>query len=123
VVLAEAAVGSTWDALKRSEQERNDAAAIQSGALEQLVEDIAALRVTVNSLEDRVELELGGLSDDLRQAIAKADDVAATRRRAVEERVNSHFDWLTQASARGERRLNAVAAVVAFTALLVLFRC
>jgi hypothetical protein len=121
--LAEAAVGSTWDALKRSEQERNDAAAIQSGALEQLVEDIAALRVTVNSLEDRVELELGGLSDDLRQAIAKADDVAATRRRAVEERLNSQFDWLTQASARGERRLNAVAAVVAFTALLVLFRC
>jgi hypothetical protein len=116
-------VGSTWDALRRSEQERNESAAAQAGALEQLAQDIAALRVTVHSLEDRVELELGGLSDDLRQAVAKADDLAASRGRAAEERLINRLGWLTQASARGERRLNAVAALVGFTALLVLFRC
>jgi len=116
-------VGSTWDALRRAEQERSESAAAQHGAFEQLVEDIAALRVAVHSLEDRVELELGGLSDDLRQAIAKTDDLAATRGRSSEERLFHRLGWLTEASARGERRLNAIAAVVGFTSLLVLFRC
>ena len=116
-------MGSTWDALRRAEQERNEAAEEQSGALEQLTQDIAALRVTVHSLEDRLELELGGLSDDVRQVIAKADDLSAARGRAAEERLTSQLGWLTQASASGRRRLDAIAAVVGFTALLVLFRC
>ena len=116
-------MGTTWEALRRAEQERNEAAAAQSGALDQLAEDIAALRVTVNSLEDRVELELGGLSDDLRQAIAKAEDLSASRSRATEERLITRLGWVTEASAHGERRLNAVVALVAFTALLTLFRC
>jgi len=79
--------------------------------------------VTVHSLEDRLELELGGLSDDLRQAIAKAEDLSARGGRAVEERLIHRLDWITEASARGERRLHAVAALTGFTALLVLFRC
>ena len=97
--------------------------ATRSAALDELVEDIAALRVTVNSLEDRVELELRGLSDDLRQAIAKADDLSASRGRAAEERLAHWFGWMTESSARGERKLNAIAAVVGIASLLVLFRC
>jgi hypothetical protein len=116
-------LGSTWDALKRAEQSRSEATTTQSGLLEQIAEDIAALRVTVHSLEDRVELELGGLSDDLRQVIAKAEDFATTRGRAAEERLGHHVDWLAQASARSEHRLNAVLAVTGVTALLVLVRC
>jgi hypothetical protein len=116
-------VGTTWDALRRAEQERSELVATRSAALEELVEDIAALRVTVNSLEDRVELELRGLSDDLRQAIAKADDLSASRGRGAEERLANWFAWMTESSARGERKLNAVAAVVGLTSLLVLFRC
>jgi chromosome segregation ATPase len=119
----EAAVGSTWEAIRRAEQERNESAAAQSGALEQLTEDIAALRVTVHSLEDRLELELGGLSDDVRQVIAKADDLSAARGRAAEERLTNQLGWLTQATASGRRRLDAITALVAFTALLALFRC
>jgi hypothetical protein len=77
----------------------------------------------VHSLEDRVELELGGLSEDLRQAIAKAGDLSASRGRAVEERLIHGIGWLTETSVRGERRLDAIAVVVAFTALVTLFRC
>jgi len=121
--LAEAAVGSTWDALKRAEQDRSVASAEQTGLLEQLAQDIAALRVTVHSLEDRVELDLGGLSDDLRQAIAKADDLSASRARTSEERLVQRLGWITETSARGERRLNAITALAGITALLVLFRC
>jgi hypothetical protein len=121
--LAEAAVGSTWDALRRAEQERNEAAVAQSGALDELSEDLAALQVSVHSLEDRIELELGGLADDVRQSIAKARDLATSRGNAVEERLIAQLGWVTEATARGERRLNAILALVAFTALLVLFRC
>ena len=121
--LAEAGLGSTWDALKRAEQARDEAAGDQAGALEQLAQDIAALRVTVHSLEDRVELELGGLSEDLRQSIAKAGDLAASRGRAVEERLIAQLGWVSETSARGERRLNAIVAGVGLIALLLLFRC
>jgi hypothetical protein len=115
-------VGSTWDALKRSEQERSDAVVAQSGALDELAQDIAALQVSVHSLEDRIELELGGLSDELRQSIAKARDLAASRGSSVEERLIAELGWVTEASARGARRQNAILALVALTALLALFR-
>ena len=116
-------MGSTWEALRRAEHERGEAAAARANALEQLAEDIAALRVTVHSLEDRVELDIGGLSDDLRQALAKADDLAAGRERAVEERLIHRLGWLAQASQRGERRLNAITALVGLIALGLLLRC
>jgi uncharacterized coiled-coil protein SlyX len=116
-------VGSTWDGLKRAEQEREEAVAAQSRALEQLSQDIAALRVTVHSLEDRVELEMGGLQDDLSQAIAKAGDLSASRERGLEERLINRLGWLAQASQRGERRLNLVTALVGLLALLLLLRC
>jgi hypothetical protein len=116
-------VGSTWDALKRAEQGRSEAVAAQSGALDELAQDIAALQVSVHSLEDRIELELGGLSDELRQSIAKARDLTASRGSAVEERLIAELGWVTEASARGERRLNLILVLVGLTALLVLFRC
>lgn len=116
-------MGSTWEALRRAEHERNEAVATRQAALDQLTEDVAALRVTVHALEDRVELELGGLSDDLRQAIAKAEDLAASRARGAEERLIHRLGWLTESAARGERRLNAIAAGVGLVALLALFRC
>ena len=116
-------MGSTWDALRRADEQRNESAASHGNALEQLTQDVAALRVTVHSLEDRFELEMGALSDDLRQALAKADDLAAARERAVEERLINRLGWLTQASVRGERRLNTIAALAGVTSLLVLLRC
>ena len=116
-------MGSTWDALRRAEEGRNEAISAQQGALEQLAEDIAALRVTVHSLEDRVELEIGGLSDDLRQAIAKAGNLPASRDGAVDATVVQRLGSLAEAAARGERRLNAIAALIALAVLLALFRC
>ena len=116
-------MSGTLDALKRAEQDRKQAETAKADALAQLGEDVAALRVTVHSLEDRVELEMGGLSDELRQSIAKGQDLAASRGRAVEERLVHQLGWLTEASARGERRLNVVTGLVALTALVVLFRC
>jgi hypothetical protein len=116
-------VGSTWDALRRAEQDRNEALSAQQGALEQLGEDIAALRVTVHSLEDRVELEIGGLSDDLRQAIAKAGSLPTSRDGAADATIVQQLGALSDAAARGERRLNAIAALLVLATLLTLFRC
>jgi hypothetical protein len=116
-------VSATFESMRRAERDREQAEAVRVAALEGLAEDIAALRVTVHALEDRFELELGGLRDELRQAIAKADDAAATRTRAAEERVVTRLGWLVQSSHRGERRLNAAIALVVFGALISLLRC
>jgi hypothetical protein len=61
--------------------------------------------------------------DELRQSIAKARDLTASRGSAVEERLIAELGWVTEASARGERRLNAILVLVGLTALLALFRC
>src|SRR6266850_1348685 len=102
------ALGNTWDSLVQADRKRS---AERVGAIEQLTEDVAALRVTVHSLEDRVGLELGALQDDLRQAIAKAQDQTASRERAAEERLHAQLGWLAQASQRGERRINVLIAL------------
>jgi hypothetical protein len=113
-------LGTTWDALVQGDRNRlRDTV----GAIEQLTEDVSALRVTVHSLEDRVELELGAVQDEVRQAIAKSDELSAGRARAAEERLLNHLGWLAQASARTERRLNVLTGVAAFAALVWLFRC
>ena len=114
-------MSSTYDALRQAERDREKAGA--AAALDALAEDIAALRVAVHALEDRVELELGGLHDELRQALAKADDAAASRSRLSEDRLLSRLSWIVQAAARSERRLNAVAVLAGFGALLALVRC
>jgi hypothetical protein len=116
-------VSETFEALKRAERNREQAEAAHAAAFEQLVEDISALRVTVHSLEDRVELDVGGLLDELRQALAKADELAASRSRAAEERLLMRVGWLVQASERAERRLNVLVAVMAVAALFWLLRC
>ena len=116
-------MSGTFDALKRAERDRGQAEAARASALEQLVEDVAALRVTVHALEDRVELEIGGLQDELRQALAKADDLAASRSRLTEDRVLTRLGWLVQALERGERRLNLLTGAAAFAALVWIVRC
>jgi hypothetical protein len=116
-------VSSTFDALRQAERERGQAEAARAAAFEQLIEDIAALRVTVHSLEDRFELEVGGLHDELRQAVAKLDDGAASRARLAEDRLLSRLNWIVSASQRAERRLSAVAALAGAGALLALLRC
>ena len=116
-------VSATFDSLKRAERDREQAEAVRTAALEGLAEDIAALRVTVHALEDRVELEIGGLHDELRQALAKLDDAAASRSRAGEERLLTRLGWLVQSSQRGERRLDVVLALAAVGVLISLLRC
>jgi hypothetical protein len=116
-------VSGTFESLKRAERDREQAETARAAAFEQLVEDIAALRVTVHSLEDRVELEVGGLHDELRQALAKTEDLAASRSRLAEDRLLTRLGWLAQSAQRSERRLNAIAALAGFGALLWLLRC
>ena len=116
-------MSGTLEALKRAEQDRQQAESAKADALVQLGEDVAALRVAVHSLEDRVELETGGLSDELRQAIAKAEDLAAVRGRAAEERLHAEIGWLAYSFERVERRTNALIALAGFAALVLLFRC
>jgi hypothetical protein len=116
-------LGSTWDALKHAEQERELAKVEGARAIAQLGEDVAGLHVSVHALEDRVGLEIGALSDELRQAIAKAQELNASRDRATEERLQVQLGWLAAASQRGERRINALIAVTAFAALIWLLRC
>jgi hypothetical protein len=116
-------VSGTFDALKRAERDREQAESARAGALEQLSQDISALRVTVHALEDRIELELGGLQDEMRQAIAKVGDLAANRSRAAEDRVVAQFGWLTQESQRSGRRLDVLTALAGLAATVLLFRC
>jgi hypothetical protein len=116
-------VSSTYDALRQAERDREQAGTSVASAFDQLAEDVAALRVTVHALEDRVELELGGLHDELREALAKLDDAAASRSRLSEDRVLSRLGWIVQAEQRSERRLNAVAVLAGLGALIALVRC
>ncbi len=116
-------MGSTWDALRQAEQDREHTKTEGARALTQLGEDVAGLRVTVHALEDRVGHELGALSDELRQAIAKAQDQSASRARAGEDRLHVQLGWLAESSQRGERRINALLAVIGCAALVWLLRC
>ena len=116
-------MSGTFEALKRAERDREQAEAARAAAFEQLAEDVASLRVTVHALEDRVELEMGALHDELRQALAKADDAAASRARVTEDRLITRLNWIVQATLRSERRLTAVAALAGAGALLALLRC
>jgi hypothetical protein len=116
-------VGSTWDALKQAEQERELAKAEAVRAIAQLGEDVSGLHVSVHALEDRFGLELGALQDELSQTIAKAQELTASRDRAAEERLQVQLGWLAASSQRGERRINALIGVTGFAALVWLLRC
>jgi hypothetical protein len=120
-------VGSTWEALKRAEQDRTEASARvdaeQITYLERLVQDVSAARVSIHALEDRVELELNTLRDDLRQNLAKTAELSESRARAAHEELRSEVAALADASWRLGRRWNAVAALIGLAVLARLFHC
>jgi hypothetical protein len=120
-------VGGTWEALKRAEQDRAEASARadaeQITHLERLVQDVSAARVSIHALEDRVELELNTLRDDLRQNLAKTAELSESRARAAHEELRSEVAALADASWRLGRRSNAVAALIGLAMLARLFHC
>ena len=123
-------VGSTWEALKRADQERTEAAARteagQAASLEHLdhlAQDVAAVRVSIGALEDRVELELHALRDELRQNLAKDAELAASHARVAHEELRGEIAALADASWRLGRRWNAVAALVGLAVLARLLHC
>ena len=120
-------MGSTWDALKRAEQDRTEAAARadaeQIAHLERLAQDVSAARVSIHALEDRVELELNGLRDELPQSIAKLTELSASRARVAHEELRGEIAALADASWRLGRRWNAVAALIGLAVLAWLFSC
>jgi hypothetical protein len=120
-------VGTTWDALKRAEQDRTEAAARaqaeQIAHLERLAQDVSAARVSIHALEDRLELELNALRDDLPQHIAKLAELSASRARVAHEELRGEIAALSDASWRLGRRWNAVAALIGLVVLARLFSC
>jgi hypothetical protein len=120
-------VGETWEALKRAEQECSEAGARaqaeQIAYLERLTQDVSAARVSIHALEDRIELELGALRDELPQNIAKLAEQSANRARVTHEELRSEIAALADASWRLGRRWNAVVALIGLAALVQLLRC
>jgi predicted nucleotidyltransferase len=120
-------VGTTWEALKRAERDRTEAGARaqaeQIAHLERLAQDISAARVSVHALEDRIELELNALRDELPQNIAKLAELSANRARIAHEDLRGEIAALADASWRLGRRWNAVAALIGFAVLVQLLRC
>jgi len=124
-------MGHTWDvlqraeALRRAQREREQAGGdiVEGATAVQLAEDLAALRVSVHALEDRIELELGGLQDELRQALTKSGEETASRGRAALERLLGELSPLRDASRRLEKRVNWLVAFASVASALLLFRC
>jgi hypothetical protein len=120
-------VGSTWDALKRAEQDRTEAVACaeaeQTTHLERLVQDVSAARVSIHALEDRVELELNALRDELRQNLAKTSELSESRARAAHDELRGEVAALADAAWRLGRRWNAVAVLIGLAVLARLFHC
>ncbi len=114
-------MGSTWEAFKRSELERvaavERAESERNAHLEHLAEDVAAARVSIEALEDRVELELHAFQDELRQSLAKAAELSASRARDAYEQLRGELAALTDASWRLGRRWNVVAVLVGIAVL------
>jgi hypothetical protein len=120
-------VGTTWEALKRSEQERNDTVARneaeRTAHLERLVEDISAACVSIHALEDRVQLELSSLRDELPQTIAKLSELSASRAKVAHEELRGEIAALSDASWRLGRRWNAVAVLIGIAVVVRIFSC
>ena len=120
-------MGSTWDALRRAEEDRSETVARRNAEqvahLERLIEDVSAARVTVHALEDRIDLELRALRDELPQSIAKIAELSASRARVAHEELRGEIAALADASWRLARRWNAIAALIALAVLARLFHC
>jgi hypothetical protein len=120
-------VGTTWEALKRTEQERNDAVARgeteRTAQLERLVQDVSAACVSIHALEDRIELELTALRDELPQTIAKLSELSASRAKVAHEELRGEIAALADASWRLGRRWNAVAALIGVAVVVRLLSC
>lgn len=114
-------MGSTWEALKRAELERagvvGRAGAERNAPLEHLAEDVAATRVSVEALEDRVELEFHAFQDEVRQSLAKAAELSASRARDSHDQLRGELAALTDASWRLARRWNVVAVLIGIAAI------
>lgn len=124
-------MGRTWDALRRADRARSERPRGESersprdpfaGARDPIrwTEELASLEVSVHALEDRLELELGGLRDELRETLAKAHEQAGTGERAAREEFRAEAIAVRRTNDRVELRLRWLLIAVAGLALVVL---
>jgi hypothetical protein len=123
-------MGRSFDALLRAERERGEKPTGDALSSEDLIhwgEDLAALRVSVHALEDRIELELPALHDELRQTLAKAVQAAgeagSARDRAAEDRLGREIALLRFDVERLTRRVGWAIAAIGAAALFAVARC
>jgi hypothetical protein len=121
-------MGRTYEALLRAERARvevghSSAAALSSETIAEWTEDLAALRVAVYALEDRMERELPALVDELREAIGKAERAAREQaggcERAPESRLDQELAGVRAGIEQLERHGWRLAGLVCALAVLV----
>jgi hypothetical protein len=123
-------MGRTWEALRRAEHERaNDGETVEESASERvdeqplslwMEEELASIQVALHALEDRLELELGALRDELREGLAKAREQTAAPETVSSDRLRREIASLHAAAERIERRTRWTLFAVIATGLAVL---
>lgn len=145
-------MGRTWEALRRAERERDDeieelaeiaetagfepsegadgprGAEGVSGTIDEeplslwLEEELASLQVSLHAVEDRLELELGALRDELREGLAKAREHSpAAAESGSADRLRREIAALHAAAERVERRTRWTLYAVLATGAAALF--
>jgi hypothetical protein len=110
-------MGRTWEALRRAERERDseDSEGLAGseggeGVIDEaplslwLEEELASVQVSLHAVEDRLELELGALRDELREGLAKAREHNPAAESASADRLRREISALHAAAQRVERR-------------------
>lgn len=122
-------IGRTYQALLRAQREREAAHDLEPPESRPetesrlLLEDVAALRVSVDALEDRIELELPAFQAELRETIAKAAQSSARSHPSADQPSRADLPALRAGVERIERSLRWLLALAAIVSGLALLRC
>ncbi len=130
-------MGKTWEALCRADRERQEREVRQgreereaalpptagSEAVQRVLEDLATIQVAVHALEDRLESELAGMNDEVRETVTKlCEQMAAQQRNASDARQAelARLEGVTERVVRGVRwGLIALGLVVVLGLVLI----
>jgi len=133
-------MGRTWEALRRAERERDfeleglegldefegvggsegGEGASDEAPLTFLEEELASVQVSIHAVEDRLELELGALRDELREGLAKAREHNPAAESASADRLRREIAALHASSQRVEQRTRWTLFAVIATAVAAL---